>query len=347
MAGNASNWHKPTYGRYKGKAVYVSMATLRATDSPQAKLIDILASRQQIPTSLVIQRYIEAGSIKPQTPPTGVAQSGGALIPGRQDGGGTPTAHASSLTDRQAIRIFGSEQDFPNTSGGDKRLGAIYAVQGYNAKPDVLTSKQIDGYVRAGEIEIFRGTLGDGNSRDVWSEAYRSAPQHFPGHGVSGNGTYVAEDPATAANYATNRGTVLRMTLKADAKIGEYDKLSEQRYMDLEAMKASPQYMVYENAKRQVLNERRKLPVAMTKAEKAANNAAIDQLGKRYDRITARQEREYPQRSFYSDMGAYAAARGYDAIRVNRGGPGSDFYVVLNRGATRVQDTSLLPENMS
>ena len=344
MAGNASNWYKPTHGPLKGQAVYVSMARLEQTDQVMAMLTKAVARRTGQPLHAAVLAAIEADNIKAQRAPNKTAQTGGALAPGQQLVTGTPTPRAQEMSVRAAMRAYTTGTDDQMT--GDGRLGALYAAQGYNAKPDVLTRSQIDAYVKAGEVEVFRGTTTRDNP-DAYSESYRSAPEHYPGYGTYGNGTYTAEDYRMAQGYAggagSGIGTVLRMTIKADAKIGDYNQLSNDRRTGLNALRQSPGFQIYERALASLQSQRRAVAAdkVISREEKVAQ---IEAIGKRYDRVIVRRDREYPANgTIYHDVGAYATSLGYDGVRVDRGGAGRDFLVIYNRGATRVQDTSIFP----
>ncbi len=347
MAGNASNWHKPTAGAYKGQVVYVSLAALRRDQPSAAQFMQATAAKRGQAIPAVITDALERGLIKPQARPAGAALTGGALpAGGALVRTGTPTPSAQPMDDRRAARVYASQAD--SLEPGDAKLGAIYTAQGFHAKPDVLPKADIDAYVAKGEIEVFRGTQSANGNPDAYGELYRSGAQHYPGYGVFGNGTYVAVGYSVGASYAggsgKGRGSVLRMTLKADAKIAEYSALNDERYAASQAVQSSPGYQVYQQAKRQLAAQRSKLASDRSNTvDRETRAAQLEALTARYNRIQARQDREYPQPTHYDDEGAFAAARGYDAIRVRNAGKGGDYYVILNRGATRVQDESIIP----
>ena len=145
--------------------------------------------------------------------------------------------------------------------------------------------------IAAGEVrELHRGVRYEEHATQFMEGAY------FGGVGVFGGGTYFAENPNTAANFAVRttrdgeaHGAIFRAGLHNSAKVGEHEALLKEMESDGRAAVAAAEDM-------------------------AARHAA---------------------RSLYSDVGRYATARGYDAIQV-RGGDdtikGEDYYVVLNRG---------------
>lgn len=131
----------------------------------------------------------------------------------------------------------------PGTASvGDVRAGHIFDMRGYNAHPDVVSDAELDQYIKDGEIEIFRGISGNTVGND-FAEQYRSGP-HMPG-GVGGamfgTGSYAAYGRSSgsqmhssanglefAKSYARGHGgIVLRMTLKADARVADFNSLEK------------------------------------------------------------------------------------------------------------------------
>lgn len=134
------------------------------------------------------------------------------------------------------------------TALGDQQAAHLMELRGYNALPDVVSDADIDQYVADGEIELWRGTTGTSHTLDL-AEAYRSG-EHFPGGGAGmmfGVGAYTAYgDEAHSRNsgqfsghpplrnaldFAAKRfgkgasGVTLRMTLKADARVADFNQL--------------------------------------------------------------------------------------------------------------------------
>lgn len=352
MAGNASNWHKVTSGRLKGKRVYFSFAQMKQADEILTDGIDRVARKLGTTRAQEIVRQLGTGDLSPMVAPRGMAiTAAAARIPSL---GGTPVVSATPLAMTDANRVYISQGgqsysrwDTSSAGGEDTQLKLLYTRQGFHAKPDVLTKQQIDAHVAAGEIEVFRGTPGTKGNPDAHSESYRSASEHYGGRGIYGNGTYTAVSRTEATNYAKYygdgepaSGTVLRMTIKQGAKIGEYDLLEGQRQAALSAVQASyPK--VYEAAIQTLFRQRKVFEDASGVSMSAASaTARIRDLDAKVERVRARREREYPT-AIYRDVGAYAVARGYDAITHRPDGDHGKAYIVLNRGATRVQDTSI------
>jgi hypothetical protein len=97
----------------------------------------------------------------------------------------------------------------------------------------------MDAYVKAGEIELWRGVRGQSSATD-FVEAYRSGQHYSGGLGGAqyGSGTYTAygkdsgfDGISFAKRYAkSTRGSALmRMTLKPDARIAEYNELQAEK----------------------------------------------------------------------------------------------------------------------
>jgi hypothetical protein len=118
----------------------------------------------------------------------------------------------------------------------DGTLGHLYDARGYQGMPDVVSEQDLDNYVAAGEIELWRGLTGAAGP-DL-AERFRTG-KYSTGLGMYGNGMYTAyghkggEDAIqfTQGSYASSTDAQhMRMTLKADARVIEYDSLlAEQR----------------------------------------------------------------------------------------------------------------------
>lgn len=111
---------------------------------------------------------------------------------------------------------------------GDRALEQIYDVQGFHAKPEVVSESELDRRIASGWTEIWRG-FGKQNE-GLYAELFRTGDRHYPGLGVRGNGTYAAfgPDAMSQASAYTNadsaadwRGVpgLARMAISPDAKI--------------------------------------------------------------------------------------------------------------------------------
>jgi len=201
------------------------------------------------------------------------------------------------------------------TDVGDRILGHLWELRGYNEFPDVVSESDMDAHVADGEIELWRGmdqVRARGNTQDV-AEDYRSG-DHFPGGGACmyGAGTYAAYGSGvqagtqgtgnaitfTQGSYARGGGGVqIRMTMKADARIVDHDAIQRAYQSD-------------------------QTPVAKALRAKFGMHSS-------------------------NALGHYAVILGYDAIRkthpYGHGTTKSDdwghgFMVILNRSAMRVSE---------
>ncbi len=113
------------------------------------------------------------------------------------------------------------------TGKGDEYMYELAHEIGFAGKPEVLSQKELDAKVKSGEIELFRGVTSQ-----EYADAFREG-DYFAGRGINGDGTYTETGKGAAkvaSSYAGEDGEVLRMTLRSDARIANYeDVLSEYR----------------------------------------------------------------------------------------------------------------------
>lgn len=203
---------------------------------------------------------------------------------------------------------------FTVTSGPDEAMAAIAKQQGFDAKPAVGTKEDLDRAVKDGGRELWRGLTGskDGSHTAAdYAEQFRSGDAFF-GLGQHGNGIYAGADKSTANKYSDYQpGGRMRMVLPKGARTTTSDELKKNlpaRVKDFD-----------DHGK---------------KLLKAAQNA------KGRDGAVADYETWMRGRSrsdvTLQDLGRLAAALGYDAYEVDRGG-GQNFWVIVNRGALLVE----------
>lgn len=207
-------------------------------------------------------------------------------------------------------------------NAGDGFLATIYERLGFNALPEVLSPSAFQARLREpGVKELWRGVGDTHDGRDAAAH-FREDATHYPGYGVYGNGTYTAvadesqNEFGSARKVAENYGTnLIHMALKPGARIVDEDVLYRAQ------MAASDEY----NA------ETGRLLQGLTGTARADLEAA---------RIDAR-------RVLIDDQGRFAAASGYDGMRVPKRHNGSwaDYLVLYNRGAVAVEEavTAELP----
>lgn len=195
---------------------------------------------------------------------------------------------------------------------GDALLYDIARAQKFDALPDLVDSATLDGHVAAGEQELFRGV-----SRVEFADAYRTG-DFYQGRGMYANGTYMSRSMKEALDYAgsvedARNGSLMRMTLKADAKVVKLADIDAQM---LEAQRAN-----YKATQALAKEHKDKLAAGDTEAANAAAAKHDDMV--------------WHADTFEKDAGRFAASRGYDVIDATD--QGGDVFIVLNRGATRVQ----------
>jgi hypothetical protein len=201
---------------------------------------------------------------------------------------------------------------------GDLYLRKLVRDQGFDGLPHVVSEKRLDEYVKAGEIELYRGC-----GRTVHLEQFRSG-EYYAGNGVYGNGIYASSGSTArddASSYADLDGHVLRMTIKAGAKIGLY---------------------------REIVAEGSRAYGEMTAKNRQTHREVEDRLKSITDpderrKVWEHEEKRFADEEAYiraltSDVGRYAILKGYDGYRIDP----YHYYNILNRTALRVQDTDVI-----
>lgn len=168
--------------------------------------------------------------LRPAALPTSNTGQSSVAGPGQQRGfGANMTGTTDHLPDDHKV--------YPDR--GDQFLASLLAAQGFDGLPDLVDDDELDKYVQAGEIEGFRGLSGgtsDGSLDDGITQF--QAGQYYPGTGMYGNGTYVAmglnavQSFREASGYssaytASDGGGVMRMTLKASARVATYTEIQQ------------------------------------------------------------------------------------------------------------------------
>lgn len=206
--------------------------------------------------------------------------------------------------------------------GFDHVLAQIADRQGFDAKPQVVSKKEMDRAVADGWTETWRGVSDaddDANTAAKISERLRSG-DYEPGMGVYGNGIYVSQERQTAKVFSELRvregrfGEISRIAISPDAKVADYDDIL-------------PEYEAYLKA----LPDGGEVPAFSALAENP--------------------DPELARSLVMADIGRWAAARGIDAIRVGTNhGDGAELmqdesfrkpqFVVLNRGILMIQEAA-------
>lgn len=200
----------------------------------------------------------------------------------------------------------------------DQRLAAVASMQGFDGKPQLGSSRDLDALVDAGGYELFRGTQDSGRVTSAQHAQQFRTGDAFYGTGDYGNGIYFTPSQEEALGYADfDEDGVNRAVMPRDAKIIDLPELKTQARM------AAPEAVDrMQTAQQQLLD-------SLTDEQEriGALNAALE--------VNAAER----VRSLAADTSLHAMAKGYDAIRIpGAGEDGEDYWIVLNRTALTVQD---------
>lgn len=202
-----------------------------------------------------------------------------------------------------------------NDRVGDPRLADVMREQGYFSPGNVYTKEQMDGFVKAGEIEILRGTSKEKYATDI-IDSKGSHP--YTGTGVHGNGLYAA---------GVGKSERIQADYNMEAKrLGPGHREQAANF----ALKDTGVFTAIDYAwpDGQHTGKFQGGIVRMTLRPEAKLVKKFDLLGQVGNPDTIKE----------FDLGRIAALKGYDAIIVPRSF-GPDHYVVLNRSSLRIQNT--------
>lgn len=136
------------------------------------------------------------------------------------------------------------------TNAADETLSAIARIQGFDGVPTLLTRAEMTKALKAQGAHpvIFRGVKAAGakTAQDV-QEMMRSGDAYF-GNGVYGNGYYFSTARATAVSYSNKTAaSVVRATIRPDAKIITYGDALQQHRAFLSSMSSGVPLEVYQD----------------------------------------------------------------------------------------------------
>ena len=205
---------------------------------------------------------------------------------------------------------------------GTEFMESLIKEQGFDGKPTVVTSSEMDKLIDEGHKPLYRGVTAISKESDS-SEYFNSFKDGdlFVGGGIDGQGTYVAYDKKYAQEYAKGiwygRGITMKMTLMKDARIISINELKK-------------------TVEGKVPNLSQSLFRQAMKASKIGNDAECDRL----------MDLHYKQKSKETNMSSairqdwnrMAVSLGYDAVDFSH-----NYMIILNRTALYVQD-SPVPE---
>jgi hypothetical protein len=216
-----------------------------------------------------------------------------------------------------AFRRYGSQFDPDPSDPEDQYTSAIVREQGFDGQPHVVSRAELDQYVLGGEVEIFRGLVGDEQRTAAQYARQFRYGVFFVGRGAYGSGTYTSETLDDARAFADGPDdVVVRKTLKRAARVGAGEALALASRAEL---------------RWEIEQLRSGLLVARDEAIRQGNTQAARLAQARYDQGVA------IAAGRLSNLGRYAAYLGYDALYFERHG----YYLILNRTAVRVQREDL------
>jgi hypothetical protein len=134
------------------------------------------------------------------------------IAPPRIDPSKTP------FTETEAFRRYGLRDDPDPKSPESLYLKAIIQEQAFDRLPYVVSRRELDRYITAGEVELFRGVTEARFADELRAGAF------FVGRGGVFDGMYAASGVAAlsiARTYASPLGSIIRMSLKAGARVAD------------------------------------------------------------------------------------------------------------------------------
>ena len=147
------------------------------------------------------------------------------IAPPRIDPATTPIWEIGA--DRRLATVGGPNSESPEAD----LTKAVIREQGFDGPPHVVSWREMDAYVAAGDVELFRG-LADAR----FAEQLRVG-DFFVGRGGEVGGMYTAAGPhalVIARQYAAGGdGTVVRLALKRGARVIAWDDLEQREAVDL------------------------------------------------------------------------------------------------------------------
>jgi hypothetical protein len=231
---------------------------------------------------------------------------------GRAEGTDLIKAGAAKLADDVVAERAGFEG-----RSRDPALSAIAHRQGFDGPPEVVTRTEMDRLIKSGRPELLRGVQApeDGSKTAAQiQEDMRSGDAHF-GRGIYGNGYYFAPPGGSGFSGAEGfgagpNGAMARATLRPGAKVVKYRQLEKERAEHFAGLGHDPH---------------------------REGGLEPNPDGSGYRRAVPRSNEDL----VLSDLGRYAAARGYDAVQMDdskAGGYIPPQWLVVNRTALIVEE---------
>lgn len=199
---------------------------------------------------------------------------------------------------------------------GDGELGYLYKMQGFDGTPNVVSQAEFDALESKGEVvKCYRGVSDSMNGTGADFVNQFKYGEHYPGYGIYGNGTYLAQYDGTmnawdtARSYASYRDeNIMTIGVKANAKLINSGELNT--VFSNVVYGGDP--VSYDKL------------VGILGSNRMEVSEAIARLNEQFTRIG--------WGDFYTDHGKLAALLGFDGIYVED----RAYVVLLNRTATVV-----------
>lgn len=247
-------------------------------------------------------------------------------------GAGAPSVYRPApVTDPrelQAARQYTGSESFQSGTGDDPDLLRALQEQGFTDPGDLVERDEIDAAIRGGDLEMYRGVGSEDEAMArKFAEDFQSG-ELFAGKGMSGNGTYVAVPAKESTESSRGQpvfgeisSTQVRTEAEQDTQddgpfegAREYAREHEHGWVVRMAMRKDARFGDYDTLK-------------------AESETLVEQL---------RSAGQNTEADFYSDVGRYAVARGFDGYFIGRVNSKQGYAVILNRSALRIQ-RELLP----
>ena len=125
-----------------------------------------------------------------------------------------------------------SDDDIPGTLNADNYTQRFIYNSGLNDKPTEV--KNYKDYEEYAAKEIYRGVkdIPGVITADEMIEMTCRGDLTFVGNGIFGDGLYFSDNVGTAMEYATRNGSHMAAKIKKEAKVIDYDKLTEEFIKD-------------------------------------------------------------------------------------------------------------------
>lgn len=212
-----------------------------------------------------------------------------------------------------------------NPDDNDLRLAEVARIQGFDGKPRLASKTGVDAIVRAGGLELFRGTKDsdDGITGAEYARRFREDDKAVYRQGRFGNGIYTTPSARLGALYSEQHpGGVNRMVVDPDARIVGLRDLEKQMRDD------TPPELWHKREE----DQRKLMDLIRDASTESEMEAAFQAFNREGSRGKAKN-------LLTTDSSLYAMSKGYDVVKVELS-DGEPYFIVLNRTAVTVEDPS-------